>query len=98
LFWTFAGAALVTVDFKFGPILPDPIYCFVKAGDEIRTPETTRATSWAIGRNGCDGGRDPRCALEYQTTPARDFCSHETLWDAWSPKLGLGDPRKKPQG
>ncbi|MET4173628.1 hypothetical protein ABIB99_004724 [Bradyrhizobium sp. LA6.1] len=92
LFWAFVAAGLILSDFMFGPLFPDEVYCLAQAGTEIHVPQTTKASSWSAN-DGCTA-YNPRCATEYTTTPARNGCLHKTIWDAWSVKLGLGDPRK----
>ncbi|WFU76577.1 hypothetical protein [Bradyrhizobium sp. CB2312] len=76
---------LIAVDYGWGPILPDPVYCLVNAGQEIHLASNTRATSWSAN-DGCTA-YNPRCATEYTTTPAQNICKHKTLWEGWREHL-----------
>src|SRR6266404_2311688 len=68
----------VVLDYKSGPIFPDWFYCLNGAGIEVSQP--ARAYQTQSTSNG-------RPVWEY--TEASTHCSHGTLWDAWSKKMGL---------
>jgi hypothetical protein len=79
LYFTIVGSSafigLVVVDQKFGPVLPDSVYCFIGAGTELHQPARSYRT----------GGTAP----DWEYTDAVTLCIHRTLWDAWSREIGL---------
>jgi hypothetical protein len=79
-------AGLIAADAVYGPIFPDETYCLMGAGTELRSPESTRTSSWGL-KCDADASNCHDVANGWTTTGATSQCFHGTLWDVYGKKL-----------
>jgi hypothetical protein len=85
-FFPMLVAALVYGDhLNEGQLLPDDVYCLLRAGKVRTTPGSMRPITWdAPGGN----------PIEWRVNPPSVSCQHESLWSGWtkySTKISLLD-------